>query len=212
MTRVLSSASLFPPRGWGWYSGSLLFIQARGVTGLGTGLGGIFPGFTLPATARLQLQVRWNVTYNPLDYMTLVDVGVGAGAVFGTSLSWQTSSSSTIEGCVRAFTPRGTNFTNSMLLSTGWEDYYISSWGMVLGPWQGDLSGTTRWSSPANLDVSAYRLHTQDPLFFEDGLRLVLRNGETIGPGGKCLQETGGTPVGRPAATTLSVYAWVYVW
>ena len=77
--------------------GTMLFIQSRGVTGLGAGLSGIFLGFPLPATARLQLQVRANITYKPLDYMALADLGAGAGAVFGTSLSWHSTSRSTIE-------------------------------------------------------------------------------------------------------------------
>jgi hypothetical protein len=61
-------------------------------------------------------------------------------------------------------------------------------------------------------DTDRYRFHTQDPLFFHDGVRLVLRNGDAIGPRGKCTLETGGTPVGTPGVTNLSVYAWVYVW
>jgi hypothetical protein len=77
-------------------------------------------------------------------------------AVFMTSLWWHTTSGNTIEGCVRAHTPHDAPFGESMLLSTGWEDYYISSWGMIQGPWQGELSGTTAWSSPQNRDVSAY--------------------------------------------------------
>ena len=61
----------------------MLFIQARGVSGLTpTGLTEVIPGFTLPATARLQLQVRNNVTYKPLDYMVVADVPTGNGAVF----------------------------------------------------------------------------------------------------------------------------------
>ena len=148
-------------------------------------------------------------------YMTLAEVPPGPGsngAVFATSMQWHSTSSSTIEGCVRMHSPHNTTFAESMLLSTGWEDYYISSWGMIQGAWQGELSGTTQWSSPANRDVSAYRFHTQDPLFFQGGLRLILRNGDAIGPNGKCTLETGGGAVGVPGVTDLSVYAWVYVW
>jgi hypothetical protein len=55
--------------------GAMLFIQARGVSGLSAaGLTDVIPGFTLPPTARLQLQARVNVTYQPLDYMTMADV------------------------------------------------------------------------------------------------------------------------------------------
>ena len=76
-----------------------------------------------------------------------------------------------------------------------------------------DISGTTYWSSPDNYQVCAYRVHSADPLFFTDGLRLVLRNGETTAPNGqKCLLETGGQPVGQPGTTTLNAYAWWYEW
>ena len=188
------------------------FAQARIVEGLI--LDGIIAGAVLPPSARLQVQVREGDVYAPLDYMTLADVPAGtSGALLGTSLWWASESANTIEGCVRAYTPRAAPYNASMLMSTGWEDYYASSWGMIAGPFTGPWSGTTFWSSPGNLAVSAYRLHTADPLFFSDGLRLVLRNGETRDAAGiKCRQETGGAPVGTPGQTNLSVIAWVYVW
>ena len=194
---------------------AMFFAQARAVEGLT--LDGIIAGVVLPPSARLQVQVREAVAYSPLDYMTLIDLPPGAsGALLGTTLWWNTESPNTIEGCVRAFIPQGASFNDSMLLATGWEDYYASSWGMVAGPWQGPWSGRTYYNESAahrNLQVSAYRLHTADPLFFSDGLRLVLRNGETRDAEGiKCRQETGGSPVGMPGATNLSVVAWAYIW
>lgn len=193
----------------------MFFAQARAVEGLT--LDGIIAGVVLPPSARLQVQVRENVAYAPLEYMTLADVPAGtSGALFGTTLWWVSNSSNTIEGCVRAFTPHTASFNESMLMSTGFEDYYASSWGMIAGPWQGPWSGRTFWNSSAallNLATSVYRLHTADPLFFTDGLRFVLRNGETRdATGQKCTQETGGSPVGTPGTTNLSVIAWVYTW
>lgn len=192
---------------------ALFFAQARGVDG-GEPLRDVLDGFALPAAARLQVLVRGPTSYAPLDYMELAAVPAGvSGALFGTSLWWDSASSNTIEGCVRSFSPPEAPFNASSLLSTGWEDYYASSCGMIAGAWTGPFSGTTTWSSPGNLRVSAYRLHTRDPLFFDDGIRLVLRNGETTDASGqKCRLETGGNPVGTPGATNLSVIAWVYVW
>jgi hypothetical protein len=83
---------------------------------------------------------------------------------------------------------------------------------MVQGPWQGELSGATHWTAPDNHNVSVYRIHARDPIFFAGGVRLVLRNGDTTDARGKCFAETGGTPVGKPGVTTLGVYAWLYVW
>lgn len=98
--------------------------------------------------------------YAPLQQMLLADLPANTnGALFGTQLWWNSSSPNTIEGCVRACSPRTAacaagSYTQTMLLSTGWEDYYASSWGMVAGPFTGSFSGTTHWTSPGNRQVS----------------------------------------------------------
>ena len=191
--------------------GCATWIQARGSEGLD--LSSIIPGFTLPPTARLHLQVREGVTYAPLDYMVVADVpGATNGALFLTTIWWNSSSPNTIEGCWRAYTPRAAPYPG-MLLSTGWEDYYAASWGFIAGAFTTDMSGNTYWTTPENLLVSSYRYHDHDPVFFNDGLLLVQRNGETFdGEGVKCRQESGGTPKGKPGTTTLSSYAWFYTW
>ena len=195
--------------GAGQPRGVMVFLQARGVDGLS--LSDVIPGVPIPATARLRLSTALGVSYAPLDYMTLADIPAPAsGALLMTTLWWESASSNTIEGCVRAFTPAAAPWPG-LLLSTGFEDYYASSWGFIAGAFTGPFSGVTYWTSPGNLRVCAYRVHTADPLLFSDGLRLVLRNGETRDAQGlKCRLETGGTPVGTPANTTLSVYAWWY--
>jgi hypothetical protein len=195
--------------GLGQPSGAMVFIQVRGVDGIA--LTDVIPGIVLPPTARLRLATSLGVQYAPLAYMTLADVPAPAsGALLMTTLWWDSESSNTIEGCVRAFTPAASPFPG-ILLSTGFEDYYASAWGFVAGAFTAPFSGVTYWTSPGNLRVGAYRIHTADPLLFSDGLRLVLRNGETRDAQGlKCLLEVGGTPVGSPGNTTLSVYAWWY--
>lgn len=191
--------------------GCALWIQARGSEGLD--LGTVIPGLALPPTARLRLQAREHVTYAPLDYMVVADVPAGAsGALFLTTVWWNSTSPNTIEGCWRAFTPRAASYPG-MLLSTGWEDYYGASWGFVAGAFATDMSGNTYWTTPGNLQVSTYRLHDHDPIFFSDGLLLVQRNGETVDSEGvKCRQQTGGVPKGSPGTTTLGSYAWYYTW
>lgn len=189
--------------------GAMVFLQVRGVDGLS--LADVIPGVPLPPTARLRLSASLGVTYPPLAYMPLADIPPPAsGALLLTTLWWESESPNTIEGCVRAFTPAAAPFPG-LLLSTGFEGYYASAWGFIAGAFTGPFSGVTYWTSPQNLRVGAYRLHTADPLLFAGGLRLVLRNGETRDAQGlKCRQETGGEPVGQPGNTTLNVYAWWY--
>ena len=209
--RVPFQASLRLTYQAGAAGGCSVWMQARGSEGLDPAA--IIPGLALPPSARLRLQVREGVTYAPLDYMTIADVPAGTrGALFLTTIWWNSTSSNTIEGCWRAFTPRAAPYPG-MLLSTGWEDYYGASWGFIAGAFTTDLSGNTYWTTPENLKVSAYRFHDQDPVFFNDGLLLVQRNGETFdGEGVKCRQETGGTPQGNPGTTTLGAYVWYYTW
>jgi hypothetical protein len=187
------------------------WLQARGVEGLV--LDDVIAGVTLPPTARLHLQVRERVNYSALEYMVIADVPRGAaGALFLSTAWWATDSPNTIEGCWRAFTPRDAAWPG-LQLSTGWEDYYAGSWGFIAGPFTNDMSGVTYYTSPGNLATSAYRFHSHDPVFFNDGLLLVMRNGEATDANGmKCTQETGGPPFGHPGNTTLSTYAWYYTW
>ena len=79
-------------------------------------------------------------------------------------------------------------------------------------------------ASPSGLSQwSAYRFHDMDPLFYSDGVQLLVRNGDTSGripfgpPGytGKCYSLSEVAPHDRQAApgpgpSTVDVYAWVY--
>ena len=209
--RAPFSASLRVTLQAGTAGGCALWAQARGAEGLA--LDHIIEGMTLPPSARLRLQVRERVPYAPLEPMVVADVPKGtSGAVFLTTVWWDSASPNTIEGCWRAYTPRDAPWPG-MVLSTGWEDYYGASWGFIAGSFTTQLSGNTHWTTPENLRVSTYRFHDLDPLFFNDGLLLVQRNGETVDAEGyKCRLESGGAPKGNPGNTTFSAYAWYYTW
>ena len=64
---------------------------------------------------------------------------------------------------------------------------------------------------PATSKWSGYRLHEKDPLWFEDGVQLLVRNGDVGGPvpygSAKCynLDMRGG-----PGSSTVSSWAAVY--
>lgn len=73
------------------------------------------------------------------------------------------------------------------------------------GKW-GPLNGGLRWS--------AFKLHSElDPLVFQDGAKLVWRNGDVADPGrGKCRHEGSGPPVGSPGLAITRSLAYIYVW
>jgi len=54
-------------------------------------------------------------------------------------------------------------------------------------------------------EFSGYRFHEADPVFFPAGLRLTIRDGETVG-GQVCGPKPG------PADTSYTTYVWVYEW
>jgi|EP01047_Picozoa_sp_COSAG01_P020700 hypothetical protein len=66
------------------------------------------------------------------------------------------------------------------------------------------------------------RFHEEDPIAFNEGVRFVWRigdiiNGRTHPESPKCFIEkldtaAGDSVVGKPAPTTVTSYAWVYVW
>lgn len=80
------------------------------------------------------------------------------------------------------------------------------------------VSGLThRYTLPNStaLEMSVYRFHDRDPLPFSaaDGFRLMWRNGDTLDAAGrKCRVLEGGTPVGSPTTSRITIYAWMYVW
>jgi len=75
------------------------------------------------------------------------------------------------------------------------------------------VSGFTHFKDNGNyVTWSAYRFHEMDPLPFQNGFRLVWRNGDVLDPAGqKCYAQTGYV-VGSPTVSRVTSYAWVYVW
>lgn len=85
---------------------------------------------------------------------------------------------------------------------------------------------------------SGYRFHDMDPIIFNNGFKMIWRNGDILffihcsslhhiilkvfgfdqfihmldAAGIKCLIETGGSIAGSPTASQVQTYAWVYSW
>jgi hypothetical protein len=172
----------------------------RGTENLPVMIGGV----RLPERARLRLHKLEDYTAQRLEEFDLCDVK-GAGAVYQVTIAakakrvtggWKDFSF--LEACVRAYFDGAQEPT---LLSSGLEDYFLGTYYFNRGRFATDVAGLTHLDNE-KASFSAYRFHEDDPLFFQQGLRLTCRCGEEIG--GRVFHE--------PAATTYTTYTWVYEW
>lgn len=158
-------------------------------------------GVRLPATARLRLHRLERYYAKPLEEFVLCHVS-GSGALYQVTLAveaerrsgtWEDQSYQ--EGCVRAY------FGGSRepeFLSSGLEDYFVSSGYFHHSKlFQSAVSGLTHIDVEKNR-FAAYRFHDEDPVFFQEGLRLTLRCGE----------ELNGHVFHKAPAATYTAYSW----
>ena len=103
-----------------------------------------------------------------------------------------------LEAIVRAYLG-GTD--EPLLLSSGLEDYFLGTYYFNRGGYANALAGLTHLDKNTNT-FSAYRFHDEDPIFFQNGLRLTCRCGEELD--GKILHD--------PPKTEYTGYVWVYRW
>eukprot|EP01087_Luapelamoeba_hula_P003995 TRINITY_DN13963_c0_g1_i1.p1 TRINITY_DN13963_c0_g1~~TRINITY_DN13963_c0_g1_i1.p1 ORF type:complete len:350 (+),score=48.67 TRINITY_DN13963_c0_g1_i1:253-1302(+) len=164
----------------------------------------------LPATAKLSVMAIRNVTYSPLDIIDVATVTKNGGALAMWTLSVASGTINFIEGCVRCYIDKGPK----MLLSSGTEDYFDSAFTFNAGPFRLPVSGCThikQGSGPFGNTMSAYRFHNTDPIIWHSDFVLQWRNGDTLDPknGQKCIDDSG-TSVGRPAASMVNSFVWLY--
>ncbi len=173
----------------------------RGSEGLPVTVGGV----RLPDSARLRLHKLEGRRAAPLEEFALCDVP-GDGALYLVTLAARgerplgtPEDQAYQEGCVRAY------FGGSkepVFLSSGLEDYFVSSgYFHHRKLFQTPVSGLTHIDVKENR-FTAYRFHDDDPVFFQDGMRLTLRCGE----------ELAGRVFFRAPATTYDAYVWTYQW
>jgi hypothetical protein len=187
-----------------------MWIILRGAENLLTN----FQGFTLPTNARLVLQTITNRLYEALDFVTVANITTGEGFLLSHTLAVSSDSIDFIEGCYHAYTEYDQPFPGEGI-STGTEDYFDSAYTFDAGQFHFEVSGFTHFKKQANgtFELSAYRMHDMDPIFFTNGFRFVWRNGDVLDDRGvKCVLESGGHPAGSPAKSIVSSYAWIYVW
>ena len=161
-------------------------------------------GVTLPDSARLKLYKLEDYVAEPLEEFTLCQVK-GAGALYqvtmeakGLRQSNHWKDLSFMESCVRAYVNDGRDM---IYLSSGLEDYFLGTYYFKKGTYANRLAGLTHLDKEEN-EFSAYRLHEDDPVFFQKGLRLTNRCGEKIGD--KVFHD--------PPKTRYTTYVWLYQW
>jgi hypothetical protein len=164
----------------------------------------VFNGIRLPDHARLKLYKLEDYTAEPLEEFTMADVQ-GAGMLFQVSMQakglrdtdhWRDLSF--MESCIRAYE---SGSEEPMFVSSGLEDYFLGTYYFNTGRYINKLAGLTHLDKEER-EFSAYRLHVDDPIFFQKGLKLTNRCGEKIGD--KVFHD--------PPRTTYTVYTWVYEW
>ncbi|MFC2123580.1 DUF2961 domain-containing protein [Bacteroidota bacterium] len=163
-----------------------------------------YSGVKLPDKARVKLYKLENHVAKPLEEFSMCDIE-GKGMVYqvtmaakGLRKSGHWKDLSYMEACVRAYMG---NSKDPLFLSSGLEDYFLGTYYFNKGRYNNMLAGLTHFDKKEN-EFSAYRLHEDDPVFFQNGLRLTNRCGEMIG--NKVFHD--------PPETIYTTYVWVYEW
>ncbi|HEX5790880.1 MAG TPA: DUF2961 domain-containing protein, partial [Luteolibacter sp.] len=162
-------------------------------------------GVELPEEARLKLHRVESLTPKALEEFSLCDVA-GKGALFQVAIAakgLEGKEMSYLEACMRAYSK---DSKEPLMLSSGLEDYFLGTYYFDTGKFHSDIAGLTHFDQKG-LSFSAYRFHDQDPIFFQNGLRLTCRNGET-----KHGTAEGPVAYKTPPPTEFMTYTWVYQW
>jgi len=184
------------------------YMIVRGGTNLPIEIGGV----DVPSFARLNLYTV-DTQFGPVEWVPVLEVPSGTkGVHFMHTLAVAGDNMNFLEGCYHMYSPPDQEFPGT-LLSTGTEDYFDSAWYFNAGEFHLPVSGFTHLNTTVGVQWSAYRFHEMDPLQFNDGIKLVWRNGDTLDPSGiKCFMEVGGSVVGSPSIANVTSYAWAYTW
>jgi len=167
----------------------------RGVENLPLEIGGV----RLPENARLRLYKVVNHTAKPLEEFDMCNTAK-SGMLYMTTIAAKSSNFCFLESCVRAYIGGA---SKPVLLSSGLEDYFLGTYYFNKGKYYTPVAGLTHLARGA--EFSAYRFHEADPVFFDKGLRLTLRDGEEFQ--GKVFGPKPG-----PKDTEFTTYVWVYEW
>ena len=174
----------------------------RGTENLPVTIGGV----RLPDNARLKLYKLEDLTVQPYEEFALCDVP-GRGALYQVTMAAkglrksakdQWKDLSFMEACMRAYKD---GEKEPLMLSSGLEDYFLGTYYFNKGRYATPVAGLTHFNKEEN-EFSAYRFHEDDPVFFQNGLRLTCKCGEKIGD--KVFHDA--------PPTKYTTYTWLYQW
>jgi len=194
-----------------------VFVMARGVENIPLVVGGI----PLPSNARLQMILRQSLNLPVLAFHELVNLPSGQGRLLGSMIDITSKDNGTLnslEGCWHAYMP-GTQYTKfpGLLLGTGSEDYPESAYYFNAGPYRGPTSGLTVYergsSTKQHSNISFYKLHHRDPIFFADGFKFEWRNGDVsdVVTGEKCT-AINGRIIAHPGVSNVTSIVYLYTY
>lgn len=170
----------------------------RGIENGRVSLGGV----ELPENARLKLIRLENYDAEPLEEFDLCKIA-GKGALYQVAIAAKGGSLTYLEACMRAYL---SDKKEPLMLSSGLEDYFLGTYYFDTGKFHADIAGLTHFDKKEK-SFSAYRFHDDDPVIFQDGLRLTCRCGET--EHGQADEKKGYL---NPPTTRYTTYTWVYQW
>jgi hypothetical protein len=188
----------------------VFWITLKGLDGTSLVTIGSDVQFSLPTIARLKLYKNENLALKPLEFVDLVNTKK-SGIVIAVMISAEGYKFNFLEGCIRASIDGG---SKQVLVSSGTEDYFQSAFYFDAGIFAFPKVGLTHLNGKTHPNsFSAYKIHIDDPLVFQNGIQLTWRNGDTVDPatGHKCT-KIDGTPTGHPRDAVMSSYTWVYEW
>lgn len=193
----------------------------------------------LPYGTRLVLDQNTNLNVGNLGFIPLVNRTNGNGLIYAMSISIVGHPEFFyLEGCAHLITPLVLPYINTtgvssafpgVVLSTGTEDYFSSSFYFHAGLFALNHAGVTHMcgsmaphpvclnSTSGTSEWSAYRVHEDDILYFENGVQYLLRNGDKADPipytgqVGKCYNLDFQPDGMSPGPSIVNTYAWIYL-
>jgi hypothetical protein len=134
-----------------------------------------FQGFTLTSSARPVLQKIANRLYEAFDFVIVANISIDQSFLLFHILAISSTSINFIESCYHVLYYEYDQPFSGEEISTNTEDYFDSEFTFNAGRFHFEVSGFTHFKKEDNetFELSAYRTHDMDPIFFTDGFQFV---------------------------------------